>query len=55
MTIESLSAADNFDVDMVGAEEEDFEGEGVESVNAEEEDFQVVDILDDDWLIPDNN
>ena len=40
---------------MVGAEEEDFEGDGVESGDAEEEDFQVVDILDDDWLIPDNN
>ena len=33
-------AADNFDVDMVGAEEED---------------FQEVDILDDDCLIPDYN
>ena len=52
---EEDAAADEFDVDMVGAEEEDFEGEGVEIVDAEEEDFQVADILDDDWPIPDNS
>ena len=32
------------------AEEDDFEEEGVEVVAAEEEEM---DILDDDWLIPD--
>ena len=32
------------------AEEDDFEEEGVEVVDAEEEEM---DILDDDWLIPD--
>ena len=52
---EEDAAADNFDLDMVGAEEEDFEEKGVEIVDAEEEDFHVVDIVDDDWLIPDNN
>ena len=31
-------------------EEDDFEEEGVEVVDAEEEEM---DILDDDWLIPD--
>ena len=35
---------------MVDAEEDDFEEEGVEVVDAEEEEM---DILDDDWLIPD--
>ena len=52
---ESLSGKDNFYVDMVGNEEEDFEGENVESVDAEEDDFQEMDIVDDDWLVPDNN
>ena len=52
---EEAAAADDFDVDMVDAEEENFEGEGVESVDAEEDDFQEVHILDEDWLIPDNN
>ena len=52
---EENAAADDFDVDMVGAVEEDFKGEGLESVDAEDEDFQEVNIVDDDRLIPDNN
>ena len=48
-------AAEDFDADiLVNAEEEDFEGEGVESVNAEENFEEEEDILDDDWLVPDN-
>ena len=38
----------------MNAEEEDFEGEDVESVNAEENFEEEEDILDDDWLVPDN-
>ena len=55
LSIESLSAKDDFYVDMVGTEEEDLEGESVESVDAEEDDFQEMDIVDDDWLVPNNN
>ena len=47
-------AAEDFDTDIVNAEEEDFEGEDVESVNAEENFEEEEDILDDDWLVPDN-
>ena len=39
------------DVETVDAEEEDFEEEGMENIDADEDE---VDIMDDDWLMPDN-
>jgi len=54
---EDAQPGDDEDVaaeNMVDAKEKNFEGEGVESQDIEEEDFGEVEILDDNWLIPDN-